>query len=917
MAQSDTAEDYEKALISFNQEEFRESYIHLKNALQKSPEHLPSKLLIGRIFLIDGYPDAAITEFEEVVQAGADINLVILPLANAYLMSGKYQEIIDQNIPLNANRATQLDIYLLKANAYIQQDNYPLAEQHFQKAKEIFGDDTRIINGLAQMALLNKEFAKARITINQALSMAPSNAQSRLISGLIYQAERQYNKALIEFENAYKSASEDPAIKRALANSYAQAGNISKASKLVTEIEKQNPDSLQTKLLKARLLAMSEKNKEADLVLSELSQALSLVDKADRQYISKISLVAGITAHLNKNYDVSIRELSRYLNNEEPSADLIAMLAEAYIRTNNSKAATQLLERHENLILDNIQIASLSCDLYLSSNSVFKCDSLVQQLKKRHGEVPFILLLEAKLLNHRKRPKDALNILQTKLSNNKNTDIILFRTGLLASLGRYQESLLDAQTLLKTSPDSLTYLNLNIDLLIRLKDFEQANTLLQKVLLQDSDNLAGLIHQSRIRFAFADLQGASESIQKILSVDKDNFSALLLSGQILIKQGKLDDATNQLIAAKTVNTTSSSPRELLTSIYKQQDQFELAISELDQLLKLRRSKSEYIHEKAKLYLALNQPEKAKRELDMLFFEWAEQPEKLVQLSRLQMKNNNAEGAETSLLTAQQKAPNYLLAQLEYTKLLLAKKAFSQADANINKMQESFPNNPNVNLVKGHYFKEMGKLENAYLHYRKAYSLSDNFTAALIELYKLASESVHSTDIKEIFSKRIESQPEAHFNRHLYADLLFIEGEMIQASKHYEKLILIDDLPNKANIYNNLANIASSSDIDKALSYAKQAVNLNPSSSSILDTQGWLHTKNNNPQQGLNILRQAFTLNSDNPTIRYHIAYTLNKLGRVQEAKSELALALRSKQSFQEREQAQILLLEIKAPLKTD
>ncbi len=112
MAQSDTADNYEKALASFNQQAFKESYIHLKNALQKTPEHLPSKLLIGRVFLIDGYPDAAVTEFEEVIRAGADINLAILPLANAYLMKGEFGIIIELNIPESSNRAPQLDLYL-------------------------------------------------------------------------------------------------------------------------------------------------------------------------------------------------------------------------------------------------------------------------------------------------------------------------------------------------------------------------------------------------------------------------------------------------------------------------------------------------------------------------------------------------------------------------------------------------------------------------------------------------------------------------------------------------------------------------------------------------------------------------------------------------------------------------------------
>ncbi|MBL4630509.1 MAG: tetratricopeptide repeat protein, partial [Paraglaciecola sp.] len=412
----------------------------MKNALQKTPGHLPSKLLIGRLLLIEGEPEAAITEFEEVVQAGADINLVILPMANAYLMTGQFEKIVNLDIPRNANRDTQLDIYLLKANAYIQQHNYTLAERQFQRTKEKFGDDIRAINGLAQMALLNKDFAKARKIITQALAISPSNGQSKLVSGLIYQAEKQYGNALIAFEAAYQSSPKDPAIMRALANSYAQTGEIAKASKLVTDIEIQSPGSLQTKLLKARLLAMSKKSKEADVVLSEISQTLSLVNKENKQYISKISLVAGITAHLNKNYAVSVRELSRYLDSEEPSAELVAMLAEGYIRTNQTNEATQLLELHENLILDNIQIATLACELYLTSNNVFKCDSLVQQLKLEHGETEHILILEAKLLNRRKRPQDALNILQTKLAKSKNHDTILFRTSLLANLGRYKES---------------------------------------------------------------------------------------------------------------------------------------------------------------------------------------------------------------------------------------------------------------------------------------------------------------------------------------------------------------------------------------------------------------------------------------------------------------------------------------------
>jgi tetratricopeptide (TPR) repeat protein len=166
-------------------------------------------------------------------------------------------------------------------------------------------------------------------------------------------------------------------------------------------------------------------------------------------------------------------------------------------------------------------------------------------------------------------------------------------------------------------------------------------------------------------------------------------------------------------------------------------------------------------------------------------------------------------------------------------------------------------------------------------------------------------------IVHIFNKHVESKSGYNFSRNLNTDLLFIEGERSQASKHYEKLILVYVLPSKANIYNNLENIMISSDIVIAMSYANDAVKLNPNSYSIFDTQGCLYTKNNNPQQGLNILRQAFSLNSKSPAIRYHLAFTLHELGRTRAAKIELALALSSDQKFEKRAQAQDLSLKLK------
>ena len=92
-----TSEDYEKALRAYNVSEYDEAYIHLKNSLQKDPENLAAKILMGRILLINGYLVAAEQEFTEALSMGADINLLAEPLGNTWLFLNKYKDITEFN----------------------------------------------------------------------------------------------------------------------------------------------------------------------------------------------------------------------------------------------------------------------------------------------------------------------------------------------------------------------------------------------------------------------------------------------------------------------------------------------------------------------------------------------------------------------------------------------------------------------------------------------------------------------------------------------------------------------------------------------------------------------------------------------------------------------------------------------------
>ena len=904
---ADTSENYEKALAAFNNESFSESYIHLKNALQESPTHLPSKLLMGRVLLIDGYVNDAITEFEEVKAAGADLNLVLVPLANAYLISRDFDSLIALPVPRNLSASTKLDVILLKATAHIQQGDLDLAEILYKNAEIEFKDDIRIINGLAQISLLNKNYAEANNHLDLALNEHNNNPQSLFLRGLVLQSQDKSDAAREQFELAYQYDDFDPAIKRALANSYVEANMLPEAELMIAQIEKQTQGDLQTQLLKARLLAMQAKNDEADAVLAALSQTLSLATDQNKQQTTWLSLVSGITAYINKNYEVTVRELSRYVKTGSAPPELLGMLAEAHVRQGAPKKAMEVLELNESVVLKSIPVSSLLCDLYLASNKVFKCNSIVEELKKNNGNNHAVILLEAKLLVRRDKVDQALTLLSDSNLDTNAEDVLLFKATLEADEERFDAAIQSTKKLVALQPENINYANLNADLHIRSGDMVKDETLLKEILANDPNSIGGLLNLTRVQFAQKKLDMARASIEKVIALEPTNLAALMLDAQILVTLNENEAAIERLLTAKALAPNDPSPHELLANIYRQQKDYAVALNEVNALLKGNRFNSAYIFEKANLLIALNEPEKAKTQMDILFGQWSDDAKRLVELSRSQLQAKDTKAARISLERAADIAPNYALAKLEYGQLLLSQKKLSDVKILLTDMQKTFPNNPNVFLLQGHYFKAQGDIEQAYLAYVHALSLEPEFTLPLIELYQIASHGKYTEEYKQYLVTYLSSHPDAHFQRHLLADLNFIARDFTRAETHYLILVAIDELPNKARIYNNLAIIKIDSDNKQGLDYAEQAAKLAPNSAAILDTKGWLQVKNGQYQDALNTLRLAFTLRSSDPSIRYHLAVVLTELGQNSQAKTELEQALASVNRFPERQEAQALL----------
>ncbi|WP_293763905.1 tetratricopeptide repeat protein, partial [uncultured Paraglaciecola sp.] len=217
-------------------------------------------------------------------------------------------------------------------------------------------------------------------------------------------------------------------------------------------------------------------------------------------------------------------------------------------------------------------------------------------------------------------------------------------------------------------------------------------------------------------------------------------------------------------------------------------------------------------------------------------------------------------------------------------------------------------NSNIQVILGDIAQTENQLQSAQIHYLSALNSNNNYQVAVIRLYNLAKDKNVGAD-KFISTLRaiIDKYPTAHFQRHILADFLYFQGDILLAKQHYLILEKVAQLPRIEHIYNSLASMLTISDPKTAVTYINKALDIAQSNPMFIDTKGWILTQQGQYIEGLDLLREAFAMNSHHPSIQYHIAYNLVKSGQLEAARQQLKKVLTTKLPFAEKDLAQALM----------
>ncbi|WP_342807288.1 XrtA/PEP-CTERM system TPR-repeat protein PrsT [Alteromonas sp. M12] len=901
-----SSEFYEKALASFEDKDFETAYIHLKNSLQQNEDSLPAKILMGKVLLISGYMYESEEVLEEALAMGADPSLIVDTLGKVWLYTKQNEKIIDSQFN-NLTPKSRNDWQIIVATAHLNLKNIDAARKGYELALKNDPANIRTLNALASLEIRDEQFDKALSYIELSLALEPTNAQTLRIKGDLYLFQKDMLEAITYYKQSYALDVDDPIIKRSLVSAYLQNQDIDSAKQLLDEILQQTPGDPTGMLLKAWLLAKNQLSDDAAKELEKLSSQLAGLSEESLQDDPSLFYVSALSAFALQNYLQAKTFFIQYLNFVPDNIEAIALLAQTHLKLNDPKLALEVMQRHESKLMEKLDNALLLAELYLANDKAFKAVEISGKLKRQYPENPNVELLEIKTLKSRGKLEDALTRLDQSEYAQTNLRFVILRSELLMDMGRLNEADEIADKLLQAVPENIDFLNLKAGIQIRLGNPAVAEQYLDQALAINPEHFSAQFNKANLLSSRGEHQTALQIVEKLNTIQPDNVRILTLLARCQFNANMSDEAEKNLerVLQKDINNLTA--LELLATIYTQQGELEKAIRQLNVAIKTEPDMAVYQMRRVELYIALKQIDRAVREIKKIHYMVKDDAVGLVELSKLQFKAGLFDDAKQSIADASAIHPDSLFLATEYIRLHLASNDLNKANDMVSKWLQTHPNDSRLLILAGDVNVASDNLDAAFEHYLLALEVNNLNRTAMFKLYQLASRGINSDKFEHFTTEFLQQNPEAHFHRSMFADFLLNQNRFEEASKHYEKLVKIQDLPNKAYMFNNLANIYVNKDLTKANQYIEEALALGAENAAIYDTQGWIKTLQGKHEEGLTILRKSFAMNSNSPSNQYHLAFTLQKLGRTGEAKASLQRALSSDQDFIEKKQAKALL----------
>jgi len=359
MGQGDVGHLYEDALKSSQQGKLPEAIIHLKNALQIDPNHLPSRILIAEVFIKQGNGANAEIELEYAQAHGVNITRLLPLFAEAYLLQDKYKQVLDRVKPAYRVKNLEATLAYLRGRAHLGLYQFVSAQREFERALYLNPHFSEAKLGKAQVLIQRGLLVKAGLLVDEVLNSRSVSANAFLVDAKIQQLKGDFSGSLTSLNRAITMEPGHLAARLARAGLMMQKSKLDKAEKDVDFILEKIPLEPRAKYLKAIISASKGDNKTAAEKIDEVLITLKGVPDDVMQNNPSYFYLAGMTSYQLGSYAAAKKFLNKYLNIYHNDLNSMRTLAVIELKTGRPSIAKGILAKADVYFPENPNILSL------------------------------------------------------------------------------------------------------------------------------------------------------------------------------------------------------------------------------------------------------------------------------------------------------------------------------------------------------------------------------------------------------------------------------------------------------------------------------------------------------------------------------------------------------------------------------
>lgn len=899
---------YDDASARFGRQDYAGTIIQARNAIQQAPRMLAAHLLLGKALLKDGQAAAAEAEFERTMELGVGIAEIAQPYGTALMMFGKSEKLLERIRPDGLPATTKAEVLAMRAVAYADQGKMREAFAAIDAARQSDPKSLAPLRAEVDLSMRERAPERARKALELALGMAPTDAQLLNQRGMLQQSSGDVQGALSSFSRALAV---DPRMLDALVARASLLIDLKRPEEAMPDLEKaaglvqREP---RVAYLKSLVYAARGDTKASRAQLEEVT---ALVDALPEDFVSRqppLLMLGGLASHATGRSERARALLELYVQRmpREPAGR--KLLANIYLGNGDLTRVADLLEPMLRAGEADQQVLTTLAALRMQQRRYGEAAAALEAAAGLSGNDPGIVAQRGFALLGNQQVDLGLAALRRAFDKEpRQVNVASALSTLYLRRGDRRSALQVAEALVKGMPSEGLAYNLLGAVHSASGQLVEARAAYVKALALVPELVPTQLNLARLDAAEGKLDAARQRLAGLLRKEPRNGQAMTELARVERRAGRLGEAQGMLekVWFQTPGDTAAG-LELL-SLYRQMNKPAAALAVAKRLSQDRAGDPVVLEALGRAALATGDRETARSALASLARLSGKAPERLVELGQLQLAAGAPMEAAASAERALAARAAYLPALVLQVDAELSLGNLPRAESLLRALAGRTANGAEALRLAGDLAMAKRTPVEALRYYRAAWTKAPSSGLALAAL-TAAFRAGSGAQGVELLEAWLRTHPEDGVARSALAEGYLRLNRLAEARSAYEALLARE--PQNGAAANNLAQVLLRLNDAGAVPIAEKAVKLAPGDANVLDTLGWARARSGALEIGLTTLRDASLKAPESRDIRYHLAWTLFRSGKREDARAELAAALRGNGEFESAPEARQLRMEL-------